>query len=189
MLIPMSIRPPDAPSGVHITLRDGTPDDAEAVEAVHYSSREAVYKDRTADWPPPGLDRAGRVARWRRWLEDPRIVSIVALEAGRITGFCTLRPSGDEDADPALVAEMPTLYVDPHSWGRGLGRALCDEAITRAIAKGFRDLTLWVLEMNTQARGFYEAFGFLPDGHSKVDEATSESLVAHRYRIVLRGSP
>lgn len=182
----MSLRPPDAASGASaLYLRDGTPDDAEDVEAVHYSSREAVYKDRTSDWPPPGLDRSGRVARWRRWLADPEIVSIVAVDERQIVGFCTIRTSADEDSDPKRVAEMPTLYVQPQSWGRGVGRALCDEAITRCIAMGFRTLTLWVLDLNTQARGFYEAFGFVPDGRSKVDEATSESLVAHRYRIAL----
>lgn len=181
----MNFRPPNAS---RLQLRDGTPEDAEAVEAVHYSSREAVYKDRTADWPPPGLDRSGRIARWKRWLSDPQIVSIVAIEEGQLAGFCTIRPSGDADADSNQVAEMPTLYVRPESWGHGLGRALCDEAIARSIASGFRDLTLWVLDMNTQATGFYEAFGFAPDGSSKVDEATSESLVAHRYRISLAGA-
>jgi ribosomal protein S18 acetylase RimI-like enzyme len=186
MLPAMSLRPPNAAAGASLVkLRDGTPEDAEAIEAVHYSSREAVYKDRTSDWPPPGLDRAGRIARWKRWLSDPDIVSIVAVQDGQLAGFCTIRPSADADADPALIAEMPTLYVRPESWGHGLGKALCDEAIARLIEIGFRELTLWVLDMNTQATGFYEAFGFAADGASKVDEATSESLVAHRYRIAL----
>lgn len=185
----MSFRPPDAAIGARgIRLRDGTPDDAEDVEGVHYSSREAVYKGRTTDWPPPGLDQAGRVARWRRWLADPEIVSIVAIDQGSIVGFCTIRRSRDEDADPDQIVEMPTLYVSPQAWGRGLGRMLCDEAIIRSRAMGFRELTLWVLDINEQARGFYEAYGFVADGHSKIDEATSESLVAYRYRITLSTS-
>ncbi|MEM7418062.1 MAG: GNAT family N-acetyltransferase [Gemmatimonadota bacterium] len=168
-----------------LVIRDGTVDDALAIEAVHYASREAVYKDRTSDWPPRGLDRSGRVARWMSWLSDPEITCLVADGEGDIAGFCTIRRSGDPDATSGTTAEMPTLYVRPDSWSRGVGRRLCDEAIERARAQGFDELTLWVLELNGRAQAFYEEFGFAPDGTTKVDEATSEGLVAHRYRIRL----
>lgn len=168
-----------------LVIRDGAVDDALAIEAVHYSSREAVYKDRTADWPPRGLDRTGRVTRWMAWLADPEIECLVADEAGAIAGFCTIRPSRDTDAKPGKTAEMPTLYVHPDSWSQGVGRRLCEEALERARAQGFEELTLWVLKLNARARAFYEEFGFEPDGTNKVDEATSEGLVAHRYRIRL----
>jgi ribosomal protein S18 acetylase RimI-like enzyme len=84
--------------------------------------------------------------------------------------------------DPEVVAEMPTLYVRPDLWHRGYGRALCTEALTRASARGFRSLTLWVLEMNLHARRFYGAVGFTREEVTKADE----DLVARRYRIALR---
>lgn len=167
-----------------IELRDGSVEDAEAIEAVHYASREAVYLGRVADWPPAGPDRAGRVARWREWLASPDIGCTVAVAGDTIVGFCTVRRSQDEDAGRD-VAEMPTLYVDPGSWRRGVGRALCAAGLERAEELGCHELTLWVLEMNVDARRFYEAFGFSEDGATKVDEGTRERLLARRYRIAL----
>jgi ribosomal protein S18 acetylase RimI-like enzyme len=167
-----------------LELRDGSVEDAQAIEAVHYASREAVYLGRVSDWPPAGPDRAGRIARWREWLSAPDIECIVAVDRGTIVGFCTVRRSPDEDAG-ADVAEMPTLYVDPGSWRRGVGSALCRAGLERAAALGCDELTLWVLEMNVDARRFYERFGFVEDGATKVDEGTRERLRACRYRIAL----
>ena len=178
-----SSRPPaPTPSALHI--REGRPDDAAAVEAVHYASREAVYAGRVADWPPPGPDRPGRVERWRRWLGDPEISCLVGGEGDRLVGFSTIRASCDADAD-GRTAEMPTLYVHPDHWRRGHGRVLCSAALQEAGRRGFSELTLWVLEINTDAAAFYEALGFTFDGATKVDELPSEHLVARRYRIGL----
>lgn len=167
-----------------IRLRDGEVSDAEAVESVHFASREAVYAGRTADWPPPGPDRKGRIERWRSWLGDDDISALVAEQQGEVVGFCTIRPSNDEDAGPE-TAEMPTLYVRPDYWHRGLGRVLCGAGLDRARERGFRHLTLWVLEMNGRARDFYRKVGFVADGATKIDELTTERLVALRYRIDL----
>ena len=91
--------------------------------------------------------------------------------------------SGQEKTD--AIAEMPTLYVDPPEWRRGLGGLLCRAAMERSAQLGFRELTLWVVEINARARAFYDAFGFEPDGATQVDEDTTERLVAHRYRLTL----
>ena len=167
-----------------VSLREAEVADAEAVESVHYTSREAVYAGRTADWPPPGPDRAGRIARWREWLGDPAVSAVIAEVDGEIVGFCTIRPAVEDDSDPE-TAEMPTLYIRPDSWHRGIGRALCEAGLQRARDRGFRRLILWVLDMNGRARAFYETFGFEADGATKVDELTTERLVALRYRIDL----
>lgn len=167
-----------------IRLRVGLVSDAEAVEEVHYASREAVYEGRTADWPPPGPDRQGRIRRWQAWLAADEISAVIADHRGRIVGFCTIRPSNDDGAEPR-TAEMPTLYVRPDLWHQGLGRTLCRAGVQRARDRGFDQLTLWVLEMNRRARDFYETFGFVADGATKVDELTTEKLVALRYRIDL----
>lgn len=162
--------------------------DAEAVEAVHYDSREAVYENRVADWPPPGPGREGRVERWKRWLADPAISCIVGEVDGEIVGFSTIRPAPEDDAD-ARTAEMPTLYVHPDSWRLGYGRALCGAALQRARVRGFTELTLWVVEVNEAAVAFYEALGFTFDGTTRMDELPQERLVARRYRIDLTRAP
>jgi ribosomal protein S18 acetylase RimI-like enzyme len=173
-------------SAVDLRVRDGDVRDAVDIESVHFASREAAYADRVSQWPPPGPDREGRAQRWRAWLGDPDISCLVGEMDGEIVGFCTVRPSADEDATPS-IADMPTLYVRPDLWRVGVGRALCEAGMTRAAERGFGTLTLWVLEMNDRARGFYQALGFTWDGGEKVDEATSDCLTARRYRIELGG--
>ena len=182
-----SATPEGAPAGAGFVLRDATVADAEAIEAVHWSARAAVYDGRVADWPPTGPDRRGRVERWKQWLGSPDVTCILAEDAGRVVGFVTVRASKDADAD-SNVAEMPTLYVDPQQWRRGLGALLCRAAMDRALQLGFAVLTLWVVEINARARAFYDAFGFAPDGATQVDENTTERLVAHRYRLGLTDS-
>ena len=179
-----SITPEGAHTGAGFVLRDAAVADAEAIEGVHWSARAAVYDGRVADWPPSGPDRKGRIERWERWLASPDVTCILAEDAGRVVGFVTVRASKDADATDA-VAEMPTLYVDPREWRRGLGGLLCRAAMERAARLGFRELSLWVVEINARARAFYDAFGFEPDGATQVDENTTERLVAHRYRLAL----
>jgi ribosomal protein S18 acetylase RimI-like enzyme len=173
-------------STVDLRIRDGDARDAVEIESVHFASREAAYADRVSQWPPPGPDREGRAERWRAWLEDPAISCLVGHAGGEIVGFCTVRPSADPDAGP-FVADMPTLYVRPDLWRVGVGRRLCEAGMARASERGFRTLTLWVLEMNERARSFYHALGFVWDGAEKIDEATSDRLPARRYSIELEG--
>lgn len=182
------LSPTESPQPHPLRIRDGRVDDAEAVEAVHYDSREAVYAGRVADWPPPGPGREGRVERWSRWLADPAISCIVGEVDGEIVGFSTIRPAADDDADER-TAEMPTLYVRPDSWRRGYGAALCRAAVQRARVRGFTELTLWVVEVNEAAAAFYEALGFTFDGTTKMDELPRERLAARRYRIDLTRPP
>ncbi len=52
--------------------------------------------------------------------------------------------------------EVDTLYVQEHFHGRGIGRALLDHAIGNAGERLW--LTAWA--GNTQALGFYKAYGF-----------------------------
>jgi GNAT superfamily N-acetyltransferase len=166
-------------------VRSADAADASAVEAVHWASRAAAYAHING-WPPARPDRAQRVEIWTRWLTDPAVTSIVAEIDGVLLGICTIRPSTDDDADPTVVAAMPTLYVHPSAWRRGYGRALCAEAMRRASARGFSVLTLWSIEGNDRARDFYLAFGFVAEPTTTVaPDWPHERLVIRRYRLPL----
>lgn len=170
-----------------IGIRAATVDDAVAIEAVHFASRDAVYRGRIPDWPRHGPAKPERIERWRMWLSDPEIVVLVGEIEGAIVGFVTMRSSTDEHEDDGRVAEMPTLYVDPTHWRRGLGTALCDAALDEARARGHSELTLWVVDLNVGAQRFYTSYGFSEDGGTTVDRGASGevSVSARRYRITL----
>jgi ribosomal protein S18 acetylase RimI-like enzyme len=51
------------------------------------------------------------------------------------------------------------VYVDPGRWGHGIGTALYDVAMADLAAR-FSEATLWVLEGNVRARGWYNRLGF-----------------------------
>jgi ribosomal protein S18 acetylase RimI-like enzyme len=169
-----------------LIVRDATLADADAVEAVHWASMEAAYGNTVTGWPITPRNRVNRIATWGEWLSDPAVVALVGTVDARIVGLCTIRASGDEGADPAAVAEMPTLYVHPEVWHRGYGRTLCLEAVARARAEGFETLTLWVVESNARARAFYTEFGFTEDGSRKVVLESPAKVEALRFRMDLR---
>jgi RimJ/RimL family protein N-acetyltransferase len=53
------------------------------------------------------------------------------------------------------------MYVTPEATGRGVGRALLNELLTRAArVDGLRQLQLMVDSRNEAARKLYESFGF-----------------------------
>lgn len=63
----------------------------------------------------------------------------------------------------ALVSRM---FVDPAGAGRGIGKALLDEVIARALTlDGLRQLYLTVLDRNERARALYAAAGFQKYAH------------------------
>jgi ribosomal protein S18 acetylase RimI-like enzyme len=56
------------------------------------------------------------------------------------------------------------LAVDPDRRGEGIGRALVEDAVAEARARGARRLTLRVLAPNAPARAVYAAAGFVVEG-------------------------
>jgi ribosomal-protein-alanine N-acetyltransferase len=74
-----------------------------------------------------------------------------------IAGLVILAVAGD-------VAEFEMVLVDESMRGRGLGRALCETAMRRAVAQGARQIDLEVRESNKAARRLYESLGFEVQG-------------------------
>ncbi len=175
-----------SPARGFVELRDATVADAAVIAEVHHDSRVAALKDLVPPELFQMLSPDERRARWREWLSDPTWLTMVGERQGHVMGFCTVGPSRDGDVDPAVVAEMPTLYVHPLHWHQGIGRVLCAAAVSRVTAQGYRELSLWTLEANHNARLFYASFGFTPDGTTKLDDdPVPTDLLALRLRIAL----
>ncbi|MDD5219905.1 MAG: GNAT family N-acetyltransferase, partial [Candidatus Bipolaricaulis sp.] len=105
----------------------------------------------------------------------------VVLEAGTVVGFLTLGRCRDEDGDAEFVSEIWGVYLAPGRWRRGLGTRLCRYGESLLRAHGCRSAVLWVFAGNANARRFYEAMGYAPDGASKILEV-GKPLEAIRYR-------
>jgi ribosomal protein S18 acetylase RimI-like enzyme len=146
-------------------VRRASPDDADAIAAVHVRSWEAAYRGLIPEAWFAVRTLQTRTTMWRELLREadhPRV--FVACLGGTLVGFCgAVTPSRDEDAGEG-TSEIAALYVDPDHWRGGAGRALITTTLDDLARNLWREVTLWVFEANDRGRGFYVGLGFKPDG-------------------------
>lgn len=93
------------------------------------------------------------------WLLAPPARTVVAVaEDGTVLG--TAKMNANQGGNAAHVSSA-SFMVDPAHAGRGVGRALCAEALRWATRQGFRAMQFnAVVESNTYAVKLYESLGF-----------------------------
>jgi len=159
-----------------VIIREPSPSEADQIAEIHVLSSAGAYgSDSTTS-----ITTDERKEHWRSWLNDEDHGTQVADIDGNIKGFCTVKPSRDEDTDPDTVDEMLMIYLLPEMWRKGIGNSLCKKALSVAKAEGKKEMIIWVLEDNGGARRFYEAMGFI------VDTRVAPRRKAIRYAIDLR---
>lgn len=120
---------------------------------------------------------------WRAQLEalPERATALVAEEDGAVLGYASCGPSRDDEA----TGEIYAIYVLPVEWGRGAGAKLMAAGLEALRSAGFGEATLWVLEGNPRARGFYERGGWRLDGATRTHNMLGVEAVEVRYRVSL----
>ncbi len=158
--------------------------DKRAVAGIHVRSWQAAYRGLMPDTYLDSLDPEDRAARYTFGSDDPLGRStIVSVEDGIIDGFATMGPTSDADLPDS--GEVYAVYVDPGSWGLGVGRRLMAETRSRLSHLGCTQALLWVLEGNGRARRFYEIDGWTPDGARRSEERWGVATNEVRYRRLL----
>ncbi|GGX90306.1 GNAT family N-acetyltransferase [Streptomyces anandii] len=168
-------------------VRAMTPADCDRVAEIRVSGRQAAYRDLI---PASYLDALSvtRDAERRRTLlarGDSGVVNLVAEDDGGVIGWACHGPYRDGELRTG-DAELYAIYVDPGRAGRGVGRALLEEAVRGCAAAGHARVYLWVLKGNARARRFYERAGFEADGAEEPFEADGVAVPEVRY---VRGLP
>ena len=166
-------------------IRRATADDAVAAAGVHHRGWLWGYRGLLPEESLQELDLPGRERRWTERLSDDTRTSRewVAVRGGRVVGFVAAGPTMDPDGDPR-TGEVYAIYLEEDAAGQGAGRALMEAAVDDLWGRGFDRLTLWVLDTNDRARGFYEHLGWTTDGATKTDDLHGFTL--HEVRYVLR---
>ncbi|MFJ3443783.1 GNAT family N-acetyltransferase [Streptomyces sp. NPDC086081] len=134
-----------------------------------------------------GLSVARDAERRREQLAraDAAVVNLVAEDAGgEVVGWACHGPYREGEVLTG-DAELYALYVHPDRLGRGAGRALLAESLTRCAAAGRGRLLLWVLKENVRARRFYERAGLRPDGPEEPFEVEGVAVPEVRYALAL----
>jgi GNAT superfamily N-acetyltransferase len=134
------------------------PGDAAGLAKVHVDAWRETYPGLL---PAPYLARmsvGAHATRWRRQLVRARKGEVVLVAEGPdgLTAYCAGAATG------AVEAEIFTLYLLKSVQGSGLGRRLFATAARVLEAEGALALTVWVLNGNAPARGFYAHLGGTP---------------------------
>lgn len=150
-------------------LRAATSDDAPSVARVHVRAWQVGYRGLLPDDYLDGLRPEERAVRYNFGSSEPHDpLTVVAVAGLSIIGFATIGAAGDETPS---VGELLALYVEPDSWGRGIGRALLVEGRRRLAQRGFDDAVVWVLRGNERAMRLYRSDGWVIDGTERRETA------------------
>ncbi len=171
-----------------MNVRPATPADVPAIAEVHVATWRVAYRGQVPDAYLDGLSVDRRISAWTDIVSATSWpatgVFVAEDDSGNVVGFAHISASRDDDAGPE-VGEVTSIYVAPDAWRRGAGRALLDAATASLRTAGFTKATLWVLDTNQPARGFYARIGWEPDGAVKVDDRGAFALREVRYTTTL----
>jgi ribosomal protein S18 acetylase RimI-like enzyme len=92
---------------------------------------------------------------------DTGQVQLVAMDDEIIVGWCDiLRPKIATYAHVGVVG----IGLLPTYRGKGIGRRLLEEAITKALSSGIERIELAVYDTNSKAMDLYRSVGFIEEG-------------------------
>ena len=151
------------------SIRSATPEDDDAIWAI----LEPTFRAGETYPIPRDTSRADALAYWR----TPGNAVLVAEEDGAVVGTYYLR--ANNKGGGAHVANCGYM-VATAAMGRGVARAMCQDSIERAKARGFTAMQFnFVISTNSRAvllwqRCGFEVCGMLPGAfdhpkHGKVD--------------------
>ena len=163
-------------------LRPATIQDAQPIAEIHVASWQAAYDGLLPDSFLRRLSLDRRLQMWSSILAEATPGTWVVEEDGRLWGFVNFGPCRDKDLNREKVGEIYAIYLSPEAWGRGYGRALCQQALASLKEAGFKEASLWVLQENKAAIAFYEKAGFITDHTTKTDQWDEVTLREVRYR-------
>lgn len=165
---------------VRAFIRRAEWDDCAALAGVHVRSWQATYRGAFPDEFLDALEPADRIPTWEHHLGDDRTSTLVAEVDGRLVGFVLVGP--ERSAEGPTVGEVYAIYLEPDTWGRGIGRQLMAAAEDLLHRQGYGEAVLWVLDSNTAARRFYERVGWRHDGGVKAEPIFGQEATEVRYR-------
>jgi ribosomal protein S18 acetylase RimI-like enzyme len=162
--------------------------DAQEIAKLHYETWRTSYlnlvDDKILDFPT----LESKKILWDKLIRDQNLPNrgpLVLKSGAKIVGVINIDKSKDEDSDSS-TGEITNIYVDKNYSGKGGGKLLLSKGLEQCSLAGWDKVTLWVLENNTKARGFFENFGFRWDLSQRVDYIADLPIFEVRYIFDLK---
>jgi ribosomal protein S18 acetylase RimI-like enzyme len=165
-------------------LRPAQPADALAIARVHVRAWQHGYAGLLPASYLNQLRPQDRAEKYDLSHADPShphtIVATDANLADQILGFATTAPS--HESDLPSHGELTALYVDPDSWGRGIGVALVSAARAHLVSLSLRHAYLFTLVDNLRAQRFYQNDQWAADGLLRTDTVWGTAVHVLRFQ-------
>lgn len=141
------------------SIRLARAEDATGIAQIHVESWRDAYAGLLPDQHLAQLDAQRHSIAWTRSLSRPedRRHTLVALVEDEVVGFATFGPA--RDGRPNGEGEIYMLYVDTDWRELGIGRQLVQAAFVALWETGNKQASIWCLEDNHAATGFYKRLG------------------------------
>jgi ribosomal protein S18 acetylase RimI-like enzyme len=141
-----------------------TPEDAEALGAMHVTSWRETYSGLLPDKMLASLSAESRAAAWTKIMQEPATQAstliYLAEHDAAIVGFGSCGAQRTESLKTkGYDGEIGAIYVLREFQKRKIGTHLFRAMSSDLIRRGFNAAALWVLRDNLKARRFYEHFG------------------------------
>jgi ribosomal protein S18 acetylase RimI-like enzyme len=163
-------------------------EDAASVARIQVAGWRAAYADIVPAEFLAGMDKTDRVALWQKRLRapEPAATFVAVDERNEIAAYCVVGALRTErgKGEPGM-GELMAIYADPARHRRGAGRAVHDAGLDHLRRRGFDRAGLWVFSENADARAFYAACGWAPDGVTHDDEIAGRVIPEARYTRLL----
>ncbi|WP_374383426.1 N-acetyltransferase family protein [Dongia sp.] len=141
------------------SIRLARTEDATGIAQIHVESWRDAYAGLLPDKHLARLDPQRHTVAWTRSLSrsEDRRHTLVALVEDAVVGFATFGPA--RDGRPGGEGEIYMLYVDTDWRELGIGRQLVQAAFVALWETGSKQASIWCLEDNHAATGFYRRLG------------------------------
>jgi len=164
-------------------IRCADANDAGVLGKIHSCSWKAAYKGIVPDSILDNISADMRQEYFEKALSEGWEEDYLIFAKDNAAGLMTIGKCRDEDKDDSY-GEIWGIYLLPEYWNRGIGTYFINWGLNELKGRGYKRVSLWVLDENLNARRFYEKIGFRHDGTTK-ELTLGRKLKEIRYEIAI----
>lgn len=165
-----------------IEIKKAVLSDAAALADILCCSWSSTFSEiLTEDELAKNVNLQKRTEMFKKILKIDGFHNLIAIDGENPCGLCSYGKSRDNDLSD--YGEIIAIHTKPDYWGKGVGNALMDMALSKLRRLGYSKIMLWTFERNFRARHFYEKYGFISDGMIKDSGFANAKEIRYRLKL------